>query len=396
MNLLELFVSIDVQDKVTSKIGDVGEKVKSGLGTAAKAGAAAVTAVGAASAGIAAGMVSAAGDVAEYGDNIDKMSQKMGMSAEAYQEWDAVMQHSGTSMETMKASMKTLANAAETGNKAFGELGITQKQIASMSQEELFEATIAGLQNVTDDTKRTYLAGKLLGRGATELGALLNTSAEDTQAMRDRVHELGGVMSDDAVKASARYQDSLQDLLTSMSGMKRNLVSEFLPGMATVMDGLANMFSGDSKGGAAQVKEGISQIVEKVKEAVPSVVKTVADVAPSLLEAIVGVVSTIATELPSVVAELVHVIVEQAPVMVEAGLQIPAAVQHDVPGKDHADGERPDFLVDGVAFQHGKTAAFQLVAVDLQMRVAHARVRDDVEPIRAEGVVCAQTRRKRP
>jgi hypothetical protein len=57
--------------------------------------------------------------VASYGDNIDKMSQKMGMSASAYQEWDAVMQHSGTSMETMKSSMKTLANAAETGNDAF-------------------------------------------------------------------------------------------------------------------------------------------------------------------------------------------------------------------------------------------------------------------------------------
>ena len=57
-----------------------------------------------------------AGDVAAYGDNIDKMSQKMGMSATAYQEWDAILQHSGASIETMKTGMKTLATAAETGN----------------------------------------------------------------------------------------------------------------------------------------------------------------------------------------------------------------------------------------------------------------------------------------
>jgi hypothetical protein len=82
-------------------------------------------------------MVAASGNVAQYGDQIDKMSQKMGLSAEAYQEWDAVMQHSGTSMEAMKASMKTLANAAETNSAAFGELGISQEQLASMSQEEL-------------------------------------------------------------------------------------------------------------------------------------------------------------------------------------------------------------------------------------------------------------------
>ena len=84
--------------------------------------------------------------------------------------------------------MKTLANAATTNSAAFKELGISQKDLANMSQEQLFEATIAGLQNVEDTTQRTYLAGKLLGKGATELGALLNTSAEETQAMRDRVH----------------------------------------------------------------------------------------------------------------------------------------------------------------------------------------------------------------
>ena len=66
-----------------------------------------------------------AAETAAYGDSIDKMSQKMGLSAKAYQEWDAVMQHSGTSMETMKASMKKLTNAAETGNEAFEKLGIT-------------------------------------------------------------------------------------------------------------------------------------------------------------------------------------------------------------------------------------------------------------------------------
>ena len=54
-------------------------------------------------------LAGAANGVADYGDHIDKMSQKMGLTAEAYQEWEAVMQHSGTSMDTMKASMKSPA-----------------------------------------------------------------------------------------------------------------------------------------------------------------------------------------------------------------------------------------------------------------------------------------------
>ena len=188
-----------------------GSKLGSGLKSAAKLATTAFAAISGAAVAATGAFISGAKEVAEYGDNIDKMSQKMGMSAEAYQEWDAVMQHSGTSMETMKAGMKTLANAVESGNEAFQRIGLTQEELAKMSQEDIFAATIEGLQNVEDVTERTYLAGQLLGRGATELGALLNTSAEETQAMRDRVHELGGVMSDEAVKASARFQDNLQE-----------------------------------------------------------------------------------------------------------------------------------------------------------------------------------------
>jgi uncharacterized protein YukE len=243
-------------DEATGAGKKAGLNIAGGISTALK-GATGIMAAG--TAAVSAALIKGAGDVAEYGDNIDKMSQKMGLSASAYQEWDAVMQHSGTSMETMKASMKTLANAAETGNKAFEALGISQEQLATMSQQDLFEATIAGLQNVTDDTQRTYLAGKLLGRGATELGALLNTSAEDTQAMRDRVRELGGVMSDDAVKAAAAFQDNMQDLKTAMSGLGRGLISEVLPGFNQVIEGFTSLVAGE-EGAVDKLSAGFSTL----------------------------------------------------------------------------------------------------------------------------------------
>ena len=321
MDLLGLAVKIAVDDQTSKKVKDIAGSIKGKLATAAKVGALAVTATGAAASGMTAALTKAAGEVSEYGDSIDKMSQKMGLTAEAYQEWDAVMQHSGTSMSTMKASMKTLANAAQTNNEAFEKLGLSQKEIADMSQQELFEATIAGLQNVSDTTERTYLAGKLLGRGATELGALLNTSAEDTQAMRDRVHELGGVMSDEAVKASARYQDSLQDMMTAASGFKRVMVSEFLPGMATVMDGLGEIFSGNSDG-VAKVEEGLTQIVDKVRAVAPAFMERVSEIAPVLVQAIVEIVSVVASQLPTLALQLVPVIVGLAPTIMNAGIQM--------------------------------------------------------------------------
>jgi len=321
MNLLDLMVKVGVDDQATSKIGALSGDLGGKLATAAKVGAAALAAVTAAAVGVTTALVSNVREVAEYGDNIDKMSQKMGISANAYQEWDAVMRHSGTSMESLKVGMKTLANAVESGNDAFQRIGITQEQIANMNQEELFAATIEGLQNVDDETERTYLAGQLLGRGATELGALLNMSAAETQAMKDRVHELGGVMSDESVKASAAFQDSLQDFNTAMTGVRNSLVTEFLPGFTTVMDGLQELISGDMDKGQALVEEGVEKIVERIKVVGPrlvEIIERIADViAPVLVKALgallAAVVTEIVTHIPDILAaagKLVMALVE--------------------------------------------------------------------------------------
>ena len=81
-----------------------------------------------------AGLKSIISQASQLGDTVDKMSQKLGMSSQAYQEWDYIMQRCGASMESMTTSMKTLASSAETSKDAFDELGISQAEIASLSQ----------------------------------------------------------------------------------------------------------------------------------------------------------------------------------------------------------------------------------------------------------------------
>ena len=232
---------------------------------------------------------------AVYGDNIDKMSQKMGMSAEAYQEWDAVMQHNGTSMETLKASMKTLSNAAEKQNDAFAMLGITEEEIATLSQEDLFGRVIEGLQGMEEGTERTYIAGQLLGRGATELGPLLNMTAEETQAMKDRLHELGGVMSDEDVKAAAAFQDSLQDMTTGFDSLQRNLVSGFMPSITSVMDGVTDIFAGDTDKGLENISAGVEDFVGNLGDLVPKVLSIGGSLVGTLAQSILDNLPTLIT-----------------------------------------------------------------------------------------------------
>lgn len=330
------------------------------LGTAMKVAGGTIAAVTGAISGVSAAFISATGSVAAYGDNVDKMSQKMGISAKAFQEWDAVLQHSGTDISVLRSSMRQLVNAAQGGSEAFQALGISQKEAASMSQEDLFSATIEALQNVEDQTQRTYIANKLLGRGAMELGALLNTSAEDTQKMKERVHELNGVMSDGAVKAAAAYQDSLQDMSTAFEGLKRNMTAEFLPAVTTVMDGLADLFAGNSDKGLAAVTEGITKFTDSLSDTLPKVLdigyqiitaltSSIIDNLPgfvqstippllsateividSLIRSLPPLLDSIVTVIPPVLKDIATTLIKEIPTVAGAAVQAASDIISDV------------------------------------------------------------------
>ena len=291
-------------EQLTGEAGKAGEaagkesgsKMSGGLVKGLAAGSAAVAG---AVAGVGAALVGTASKTAEYGDQIDKASQKLGVSSTFYQEWEAVLQHSGTSMNSMSATFKKLANASQDASKdqvaAFEAIGLSMEDVASMSAEDLFANVVSGLQGMEEGTERTALATTLLGKGAMEMGALLNTSSEDTQAMIDRVHELGGVMGEDAVKASAEYQDKLQDMQTSFAGIKNGLASELLPTMSDFMGKIADFVTNadlspltDTLGAAFKsLGNFISQIdIVAVGNTVQTVVKAIGDVVSSTWDVI--------------------------------------------------------------------------------------------------------------
>ena len=324
MNLFDLAAKLTLDSSQYEKGLADAEKKGSGFGGklqgAMKIGAAAVTAVTGTVTALTGALVGGANEVAMYGDNIDKMSQKMGISTDAFQEWDAVLKHNGSSIESMSKGMITLQKKAAAGSDAFEKLGLTQEQVASMSTEDLFAATIEGLQNMEEGAERTALASELLGGAAKELGPTLNMSAKETEAMKKRVHELGGVMSKDAVKSAAAYKDQLQDMQTAFGGMKRGLLSDFMPSLTTVMGGLTDLFSGGD--GIGKISEGISGLVDKISENTPRILEVGTKIILSLGEAITANLPVLLKAGVDAIMTLGTGIVENLPNIIEAGLQV--------------------------------------------------------------------------
>lgn len=290
-----------------------GKSIAAGIGKGL-AGASALVAAGVAT--VSAAVVKGVSDTAKYADNIDKMSQKLGLSAEAYQEWDFIAQHSGTTVDGLQSGMKTLAVAAENGKDAFAKLGLSMSEVQGMSQEELFSSVITQLQNMGASTERTALASELLGRSATELAPLLNTSAEATEEMRIQAHELGGVLSNDAVKAGAEFQDSLQNLKTSFSGLKNNLSAEFMPSLTQVMDGITALVTGDGQG-IDLINQGVASFLQNLIDSIPKATESAAEI----INSIVGV---IIDNLPQIIEGGIRVVVKLAEGLIKA---IPQLVQ---------------------------------------------------------------------
>lgn len=326
MDVFDLFAKLSLDSSEYEDELNTAEKKGAnfgkGLATAGKIAGGAVLAVGTAVAGVTTSLVKNAGEVAEYGDTIDKESQKLGISAEAYQEWSAILQHTGGSIDSLKPALKTLTKEIVDNSDAFQQLGISQEDIINKPIEDVLAMTITSLQGMEAGVERTRLATQLLGRSSVELGALLNTSAEDTEAMRQRVHELGGVLSNEAVKNAAGFQDALQDMQTAFSGIKNTMMAEFMPALTGVMDGLTAIFSGNYEDGAEQINSAVDMIIENVTEVMPKLLEVGVSIIESIATAVLENIPKLLPTIVDLVLNIAQFLVDNLPTLIKTAGQI--------------------------------------------------------------------------
>lgn len=249
MEIFKLFGSILVDNEKANKsisetdgkAGGLATKLGDGIKTAAKWGAA-IT--GAAVAGGAAlfGMASKAMDSL---DRIDKLSQKIGVSRDSFQTWEYVLSQSGTDIEKMQVGLKTMVQRMDEtvqgtgkGAEMFGKLGVSVKDSTGKmrAQEDVFNDTVMALTKMPEGAEKSRLAFELFGKAGMELMPLLNSTSEDVEFLKDRAHELGIVLSDDAVDAGVKFQDTMDDLKRTFGAVITNVGAELIP----IFQGLAD------------------------------------------------------------------------------------------------------------------------------------------------------------
>lgn len=300
-----------------SSSNNFGQALKKGIVVAAGLTTAALTATTAAAAAVTKTFIKGVKEAADYGDTVDKQSQKVGFSAKAWQEWDYVLNLAGADMKSATMGIKTLTNqvdAAKKGNKDaianFKALGISVKSLKNLSREEIFEKVISQLQKMPESANRAAIANKLLGRSGQELSALFNMSNEETKKAIQNANDYNMVMSDQGVKASASYKDSLTTLEGALRGLKNSMMTEFMPGLTGIAEGLSNVFSGR---GSDKLKEGISLFLVELRRVGPDILKIISDVGTSLIKGLGPMLPSVVSTIFSLLTQAITTVSSMIP-----------------------------------------------------------------------------------
>ena len=171
----------------------------------------------------------------QHGDTIDKQSQKLHLTAQAYQELDYAMQLSGASVDDLTRAMRTFdeihgGKASQDQLDYFKKLGVNVKDSFGdiKDAQSLMEETMYALADYTG-SDRGLIMEAFFGKNSAGLNALLNSGSDRIKEMREEAHQLGLIMTDEEVKNAADYNDAVTRLDGALNGIKEAFASEILP-----------------------------------------------------------------------------------------------------------------------------------------------------------------------
>ena len=195
-------------------------------------------AAAAAGAAIGAAFVGMAGAAIENADELQRLSDVTGLSAERLQELQYAGNNLGVELETITGAQAKLTKnmlAAKDGTgaqaDAFAALGISvtdsngQLRDAKTVMEEAFTA----LNGVGNETERDALSMQLFGKSAMDMNPLIKAGGDELNRLTEEARNNGAVMSDEAVAGLDSFGDTIDNLKTSVLGAFGEKFAEILP-----------------------------------------------------------------------------------------------------------------------------------------------------------------------
>lgn len=225
--------------------------------------------------GIGAAAFGMAKSTAEYGDEVWKTSQKVGIGVESWQKLAYAAKYSGVEQEALASGMNKFNKvvvAAASGSRAqvelFEDMGISMKDAQGnlRSTDDLFKDLAGAFAKMPDGAAKSDMAMKLLGKSGAELIPLLNSGAGGLESMGAEAERMGFVMGEGAAKASEQFNDNFDRVKDSAKGLSMQFGTALIP----MLDSLI-----------VKVTDTVSKVSSWIKEN-PGLVSTISKIALGL------------------------------------------------------------------------------------------------------------------
>lgn len=177
-------------------------------------------------------------EVAELGDAAGETAQKIGVNAEELQLMSFLAKDAGASAEDLGMSLRVLSrNALETkkGSKElsadFERLGVrvTDSTGKLKPASDLLIELADSFSNVKDETERTALAQKVLGRSGTQMIPMLLKGSAAIREQMESAKALGFVIDNEMIEASDKLKTAQAEQAAAAKGLRLAFARQLIP-----------------------------------------------------------------------------------------------------------------------------------------------------------------------
>ena len=189
-------------------------------------------------AALGAGLLMLADRTGKYAGSMLDLKDITGMSTDTLQEMENVARVAGVSFDGLMGTISKLTNQIPEISKGSGpaadaikKLGVNiyDAQGRTRDMNSLFPELLAKLRDVENVTERNAMAQDIFGHSLADLAPVLGLTTDQFEAARTEAHELGLVMSEDALNAANDYRIAMEKLKAQVVQAGRSIAGQFLP-----------------------------------------------------------------------------------------------------------------------------------------------------------------------
>jgi phage-related protein len=140
--------------------------------------------------------------------------------------------------------------------------------------------------------------------------------------MYAEAEKYGMIMSDEAVKASAAFQDSLTQLKGTLTGLKNEMIGSLLPSLTNLTSGLNEIMNGNPDQGILLMTDAVSGLLGSIEELLPTLLQLGGEILQALVTSIVDSLPMVIEVGVPIVMELLQAIISNLDLILDAALQL--------------------------------------------------------------------------